>query len=271
MLKPTKDYLNQWILPEVQNQLTQKKGVCVSLSGGLDSAVVLLLMTALFPPESIKGLHFHSFFHFDHERQRAIDLCDFCGCEYVEKEGPELTDDQVLMNHPSRCRLCKSHRINWAEQWATQHAYWVVDGTNATDKRDPTRLGNKVLQKATCLISPLALSGLEKNDVRTIAHDLEIPWADEMATACLATRFPRNYRLNGPECDRAQKAELILAQNGVRSRVRVYGHSICLELQSPDQIKDLNFDQLLKLLQPIGYDRVMIDIEGYKSGREWLN
>lgn len=255
---------------ELTSQLEALTGVYVSLSGGVDSSAVLALMAGLLPPDRLQALHFSSFLHPAREGRRAAELCRALGLTLTELQGPELEQEGVMTNHPHRCALCKGTRLQHVEGLVRQKGWTIVDGTNATDKKDPTRLGNQVLAGCDFLISPFALAGLEKEDVRQLAQRLGIDWAQERATACMATRFPRGVRLTEEECRRVACAEEALEKAGISVRLRVFGEAVCLEFTPPFDFGALPLAQVREILKAQGYKRIMVDLDGYQTGREWL-
>ena len=247
------------------------KSVLVSLSGGVDSSVILALLAGVMPQGGLRALIFKSFLHYGNERERALEMCRLFRVAVQVVEGPEQRDEGCMWNVPDRCARCKTLRVRILEREAQRLNAVVVDGTNADDVKDPTRLGNKVLAQCKNLFSPFAEGGLTKEQVRKLGAELEIPWAYEPATACLATRFPSGYPLTRGECQRAAAAETALRDAGFKVRVRIYGDTICLEsLERDCGVLSAGRDKILPLLKGLGFERVMADLEGYKSGRSWL-
>lgn len=265
------DELEQWLSPSVLAHLRGLKGVFVSLSGGVDSSAVLALLAGILPKERIVAVNFNSWLHPPREGERARKLCKTLGVEFRRLPGPEMSDRGVLCNAPDRCRRCKSLRLASVEAMVIQTGYTVVDGTNADDIRDPTRLGNQVLEACSYVYSPFARSGLDKGAVRRIAALLGIEWAYERATACMATRFPRGVQLTEEGCRRAAAAEEALEAFGVGVRLRIFGDTVCLEFPRPVDLASCPCGTALKVLKGLGYQRVMVDLEGYQTGREWLS
>lgn len=265
------DLVDEFFPAGFKERFSSLKRAVVSLSGGVDSSCVLALLAGLMPEGSLWAVNFRSFFHFPDEQERCVKMCSDFGVPLLLLPGPELTSDEVRQNVPRRCALCKSLRLERLQAEAQELGAVIVDGTNADDLKDKTRLGNEALARCTNLFSPLAEGGLTKARVRELSRRLEIPWADEPATACLATRFPRETALDPAECRRAGKAERALAAQGIRARLRAYRSTVCVELYPPIDWGHFRPDVILKTLRAAGYTRVTVDLEGYQTGRGWLD
>lgn len=272
MKKASVEVLQRWFTPSVAERLLNLDRVVLSLSGGVDSSVMLLVLAGIMKPQALKALMFRSFLHFAEEQTRAAELCHHLGIPLVEMPGPELDNPELMQNVPSRCALCKEARLEIISQYAKAWDALVIDGTNSDDVKDPTRLGNQVLARCEGLWSPLVESGFSKAQVRALGRELGLPWADEAATACLATRFPPGALLTEGTCRSAGEAEQALKTAGFDVRVRVWRQTICLEFppEKGDEMR-LARRKIVEILKPLGYQRIMVDLEGYQTGRTWLD
>ena len=65
---------------------------------------------------------------------------------------------------------------------------YLLDGTNADDLGDyrPGLRANRELK----VVSPFALLGWRKKDIRRVSRRLGLPTWDQPSSACLATRIP---------------------------------------------------------------------------------
>lgn len=255
---------------EVADRLLKLSSVLVSFSGGVDSSAILALLAGIMPDGTVHSVLFDSFLHPEREKGRAVSLCRDLGVDLRVIPGPELSDDRVMGNLEGRCAFCKELRIceilRLKEEMGIEA---IVDGTNHDDLQDPTRLGNSVLNRYP-VFSPLAEAGLSKRRVRELAKALDIPWWNETATACMATRFPLGTALRADEAKRAFDAEECLKELGLEVRVRVWNDSICLELfPYRDETMVAFREPIVKGLKSLGFRRIMVDLEGYSTGRTW--
>lgn len=263
------EVLSGYFSPEFSSRISLIDSVAVSFSGGVDSSAVLVGMVSLLGRSRVMAYTFRSVLHIKEEIIRGSELCSDLGVEQIILDGPEQKDPAVMENRHNRCEVCKRLRLDLLRSVCpSSHA--LVDGTNWDDVRDPSRLGNKVISELG-IFSPLAEARLTKNSVRDMARDMGIPWWNEPATACLATRFPKDENLDSIEMSRVAEAEGALKGAGFNVRLRALkGGVVCLEFP-PDEsdVMLLQRRALLQALSPYGFHRTMVDIEGYRTGRAW--
>ncbi|PIE54555.1 MAG: potassium ABC transporter ATPase [Dethiosulfovibrio peptidovorans] len=270
-MKPgNKTILRQFFPESIASQILELSSATVSLSGGVDSSAVLALLAGVMPQGSLRAVIFDSFLHPQEERERAEILSRALDVPYILITGPEMSAPLVVSNHEDRCAICKELRIQALIHFCeTEGIATLVDGTNADDLRDPTRAGNRVLARYP-VFSPLALAGLSKAGVRALARELEIPWWNSSATACLATRFPVGSELDPQEAQKVGNAERDLQNAGFDVRLRAWAGAVCLEF--PPEIGETQIvprGRILEILSPYDFHRIMVDLEGYRTGRVW--
>ncbi len=269
MIKADPEILYKYFSQELLSRISRMGSVAVSFSGGVDSSVVLVAMVSLLGKSSVIAYTFNSVLHVKDEIVRGSDLCSELGVEQITLEGPEQADPVVMNNHYNRCEICKRLRLKLLRS-VCPSSHTLIDGTNWDDVKDPTRLGNRVISELG-IFSPLAEARLAKSSVREMARDMGIPWWNEPATACLATRFPRDEALDPFEMSRVAEAEGALKEAGFNVRLRALnGGVVCLEF-SPDELDVMLIQRmaLLQILSPYGFHRAMVDLEGYRTGRVW--
>jgi uncharacterized protein len=256
-------------LRSVREYLRSRPSVLVCYSGGVDSTLLAVLAhqelgdkmaaitvaSPLLPPR---------------ELERARNVAVSLGFSLKVIEGDELSIPGFANNPPDRCYLCKRYRLSLigevakAGDWDT-----VMDGSNADDAR-----GHRPGRRASIElggVSPFEDAGLTKSEIRTLDRDLGLPNWDAPSRPCLATRFPYGMELRPQLIQRVDEAEEELESMGLREfRVR---------LDSPDEARieagedDMgiflekdNRSRLVKKLRGLGFHRVLLDLEGYRSG-----
>jgi uncharacterized protein len=110
----------------------------------------------------------------------------------------------------------------------------VIDGTNATDVGSSDRPG-MAAASALGVRSPLAESGLGKDDVRTLARALGMNGWDRPASACLSSRIPHGVWITPELLRRIEQSELCIRALGFSQvRVRDFGDTARVEVDRPE-------------------------------------
>lgn len=269
MIRVDTETIEGYFSPELLSRISSMGYIAVSFSGGVDSSVVLVAMAAILGASRVIAYTFNSVLHVKKEIIRGAELCSSLGVEQVVIDGPEQMDPRVMKNTENRCEVCKRLRLNLLLSICPS-SHVLTDGTNGDDFRDPTRLGNNAIRELD-IFSPLAEAGLTKSSVRDMARAMGIPWWNEPATACLATRFPKGDVLDPSEMSRVSEAEEALKAAGFRVRLRaIKGGVVCIEFP-PDGSDEMLLQKrnLLHVLSPYGFHRTMVDLDGYRTGRVW--
>lgn len=179
----------------------------------------------------------------------------------------ETEDPRYQANAPNRCYFCKSNVYETlAEFAATKGIQTIIDGTNADDVGDH-RPGRKAARERG-VRSPLQEAALHKEEIRSYAHDLELPLWDKPAAACLASRIPYGSRVTVEKLSQVERAEATIRAIGVRQlRVRHHGDTARVEVD-PTQFELLiqHRDSIVAELQQLGFVHVSLDLAGFRSG-----
>jgi uncharacterized protein len=146
-----------------------------------------------------------------------------------------------------------------------------MDGTNADDMLS-YRPGIHALEELQ-VISPLAESGMTKDDIRSLAEKYGLTVADRPSSPCLATRFPYGTRLSQSMLRKVEKGEIYLKSLGFYNvRLRVHGDIARIEVDREDlQMVFQHREEIVRYLKEIGYVYITIDLEGFHSGSMDLN
>jgi pyridinium-3,5-biscarboxylic acid mononucleotide sulfurtransferase len=185
-------------------------------------------------------------------------------------ETHEMANEQYTSNPVNRCYFCKSELHDTLRPLANELGYaYVVDGLNADDLHD-YRPGIAAA-KERGVRSPLAEVGITKLEVRELAKQLGLPWWDKPSQPCLSSRFPYGELITTEKLHRVGRAERYLRDLGYRNlRVRSEAETARIELM-PEEISSfatqVNLPALVKTFQQLGFSYVMLDLEGYKSGK----
>jgi pyridinium-3,5-biscarboxylic acid mononucleotide sulfurtransferase len=241
----------------------------IAYSGGIDSTLVAkvafdvlgdraLAITAQSPsllPEDLEDA-----------RVQALGI----GIAHRVVETHEMENPNYTSNPINRCYFCKSELHDTLKPLALSMDYpYVIDGVNADDLQD-YRPGIQAAKERGAR-SPLAEVGISKFEVREISRYLELPWWDKPSQPCLSSRFPYGEEITADKLQRVGRAELYLRRLGWRElRVRSAGDVARIEVL-PELVKDFvvgtDLAVLVETLKGFGFMYVMLDLEGYRSGK----
>lgn len=235
------------------------KTVAVALSGGVDSAVLLLLAKKY--ADRVYACFVKSDFQPAFEMKDAVEICRCLNQKLSILNVDVLHDEDIIANSSERCYFCKKNIFSKISEFAESvGADAVVEGTNASDDVSD-RAGYKALQE-TGIFSPLRICGIDKQTVRDIAREYALPVADKPSYACLATRIPAGTKITRNILSQTEKAENELFKLGFSDfRIRYLNGSAKL------QITDRDFEKLLRnrklILDKIGhdYESILLDLK----------
>jgi len=238
----------------------------IAFSGGVDSSVVcavahevlgnnVVAVTAVsptYPPGEIEV---------------AKKVAERIGIKHIIITTNELRDKNFTKNPAERCYYCKSELLRKLDGVRKKSRFEkIFDGTNSDDFFD-FRPGLRAVKEFSVL-SPLALAGMTKEDVRKLALRLGLPNADKPANPCLASRIPFGQKIMRRKLQRIAKGEEFLQFLGFRVvRVRDYGDLAKVEVEKDELKKARKLEgKICAALKKLGYARVEIDPRGYRMG-----
>ncbi|MGI6357046.1 MAG: ATP-dependent sacrificial sulfur transferase LarE [Lentisphaeria bacterium] len=244
-------------------------GVCLAYSGGVDSMLLLAVLTRLqrrnyFP---LAALLFHSCFQTKEELETAQTDARALGLEPVVIPFQPLAIPGLDQNPENRCYLCKKKIFTVARQFAsTAGLKHLLDGTNADDMR-VYRPGRQALTELGVL-SPLAELGITKVLIRQWSRDMALPAAEYPANACLATRFPYNTTLTEAKLASVKDGEAFLRTLGLKTlRLRLQNDIARIEVPAEDFAQVLSHrEAIVSKLSGLGFRYVTLDLAGFRSG-----
>ena len=160
------------------------EGVVVAFSGGVDSSVPAGSALGDGAVAATVKSELQSGRDLSNARRVAAEI----GIEHAILEVGVLDLEEVRMNLPSRCRLCKRAMAGRLLSFAMSRGIEVVvDGTNASD-REEDRPGMRSLLEAGIRM-PLRELGIAKEEAREMARGLCLSSADRPSRSCLAPRI----------------------------------------------------------------------------------
>ena len=175
----------------------------------------------------------------------------------------------ITTNPPDRCYLCKKELFTAIQHRAQELGIGtIIEGSN-TDDLDDYRPGMRAI-KELGVVSPLLEAGLDKEAIRTLSRQADLPSWDKPASACLLSRIPYHTEITPRELNRVAQAEMILRELHISGgRVRSHGDIARIEVPVAALAILLHPDLRLKIVKKIkncGYLYVTLDLEGYQMG-----
>ena len=257
-------------LNQLLKWFVDKNNVLVSLSGGVDSALVAyaakkqLGRNAIAVTADYKTLS-------SEELDSAKLIAREIGITHHIIEYSELDNENFVRNDEKRCFYCRDELSHKLLEFSTSLSIEIiVDGTQSDDMGD-YRPGIDALH-GNGIRSPLLETHFTKELVRQTAKSVGLSIFDKPSNSCLASRIPWGQRVTAERLARIEIGEKIIKQKtGIQQiRVRDIDGIARIEVE-PDKIHLLNDavikNEIFSKLQMIGFSKVQIDPDGYFSGK----
>lgn len=257
-------------LDDLINWFENEKKVLVALSGGVDSALVAyaayqkLGRSALAVTADYKTLA-------SEELKTAKNVSSEIGISHMIIEYDELKNEDFVRNDENRCFHCRTELGQHLDGLLKKYnATVIVDGTNLDDLAD-YRPGIAAM-KNYGIKSPLVETKFSKQDVRNEAKRAGLTIFDKPSNSCLASRIPWGQRVTAERLLRIELSEKLVKQTINAKQVRVRDLKGVAKLEvGPNELNLLNNKKTLKKissqLQLFGFSSVVVDLEGYRSGK----
>lgn len=248
---------------------SDKKGVIVALSGGVDSALVAyaaykkLKNSALAVTADYKTLA-------KEELDSAKKICSEIGIKQIIISYNDLEKEDFVKNDKNRCFYCRSELAGELGKVAKAHKInLIVDGTNLDDLGD-YRPGIKAMSDHG-IHSPLVEVGFTKEQIRMAAKKAGLSFYDRPSNSCLASRIPWGQRVTAERLARIEMGEIIVKQITGAKQVRVRDLNGVAKIElATNEMYLLDQKAKLKLdhkLHQIGFSSVIVDPDGYRPGK----
>lgn len=240
--------------------------MAVAFSGGVDSSFLaafgqevlgdrLLLLTIVSPSYPVS------------ETDAAQEFARQRGMRWRGVAAHELDNEAYVRNPSDRCFTCKTEMYSrMLPLLAAENVAVLADGANVDDLGD-YRPGMQAAAKLG-VRHPLQDAGLNKEEIRALSRQRQLPTSDKPAMACLASRFPYGERLSREKLQRVELAEAALQARGFRVyRVRSHERLARLEIGTAELERAFAMrHELVGALKELGYLYVTLDLEGFRSG-----
>lgn len=247
------------------------RGVALAYSGGVDSSLLLAVLTELHKkkPFPLIALTMHSIFQREEELSEVQNAAKKSGVELKLFSCDPLSIPEIKYNPPDRCYWCKRYIFSEFRDCATSKGLaTLIDGTNADDRKC-YRPGLAALTEMRVL-SPLAELGITKAKVRKMAAFLKLECAVKPSTPCMATRFEYGTLLTKELIQKAIDGEDVVRKflpSAADVRLRIHAGIARIEVETEwmPVILD-NRVKIAEALKKLGFQFVTLDLAGFHSG-----
>ena len=257
-------------LNQLLKWFVDKNNVLVSLSGGVDSALVAYAAKKQLGKNAIAVTADYKTLSSE-ELDSAKLIAREIGITHHIIEYSELDNENFVRNDEKRCFYCRDELSLKLLEFSTSLSIeMIVDGTQSDDMGD-YRPGIDALH-GNGIRSPLLETHFTKELVRQTAKSVGLSIFDKPSNSCLASRIPWGQRVTAERLARIEIGEKIIKQKtGIQQiRVRDIDGIARIEVE-PDKIHLLNDavikNEIFSKLQMIGFSKVQIDPDGYFSGK----
>jgi uncharacterized protein len=253
-------------LSRMKSVISECGSAVIAFSGGVDSSLVCAIAREVLG-DNVVAVTAISPTYPPKEIETAKKVAKRIGIKHMIITTNELEDKNFTKNPAERCYYCKSELLRKLDGVRKKLKFAkIFDGTNRDDFSD-FRPGLRAVEEFEVL-SPLALAGMKKEDVRELAVRLGLPNADKPANPCLASRIPFDQKITRRKLQRIAKGEEFMRSLGFRVvRVRDHGDLARVEV-GRDELKKAKKleDKICAALKKLGYARVELDPRGYRTG-----
>jgi uncharacterized protein len=257
-------------LHELINWFENKGPVLVALSGGVDSALVAFAAFQKLNHYAVAITANYKTLAQD-ELDSAKRITTEIGIHQKIINYDELTNENFVINDNQRCFHCRNELGKYLYEFAKENNFkTIVDGTNLDDLTD-YRPGIEAMTSFG-IKNPLVETGFSKTDVRKEAKNSGLSVYDRPSNSCLASRIPWGQRITAERLVRIEVGEKIVKQTFGVKQLRVRDQDGIAKIEvNPNELhlmfNEKKLNEIIIKLKQIGFKKVLVDPEGYRSGK----
>lgn len=250
--------------------LREHRAIVVALSGGVDSATLLALACEAVGSQRVLAVTGRSASVAEEEIDDARRVSQSLRVRHEIVETREIDRPGYRANAGDRCLHCRSELFELLTQLAhARGIQTVVYGAIADDLAED-RPG-MAAASALGVLAPLLDAGFKKDEVRTLAKEMNLHIHNKPANACLASRIPIGHEVTPKRLEQVGTAERALHALGFRQlRVRHHDEVARLELGDGEAARLTERalrDAVVSAVKGAGFRFVAVDLEPYRAGR----
>jgi len=254
-------------IKQLENRIKSEGSLVVAFSGGVDSTFLLATAFRVLGPGRVLAVTADSPTFPKSERDATVRFTQARGIRHLVVNTDEVEVINTSGNSPDRCYFCKHELFTRLKTIAADAGFHAVAEGSNTDDGSDYRPGRRAIRELE-ILSPLAMAGLGKKEIRELSRIAGLDTWDKPAYACLTSRFPYHVEISQDALARIEQAEEFLKALGFRQcRVRHYGESARIEVEREKVPEALALkERITEALVAIGYSKIEIDPAGYRTG-----
>jgi len=249
----------------LREQLRAFDAIAVAFSGGVDSSFLLAAARDTVGAERVIALTAVTPYMVRQEIGDAIAVAAELGVrhELVEMSMPAGLES----NPPDRCYRCKYAMYRLLQGRAAELGFRTLLDASNIDDAESARPGLQAMHELG-IRAPLIACGMDKETVRALSRQLDLPTWRKPTNACLLTRLRYNVRVSMERLQQIEEAERFLSARGYSS-VRVRSHDDLARIEvAPEQREQLlqDAEAITAGICELGFRYVALDLLGYQFG-----
>jgi pyridinium-3,5-biscarboxylic acid mononucleotide sulfurtransferase len=262
------------LLPRIHDRLDNVDHAIIACSGGIDSTL-LALVASRHAPGRVTVAHAISPAVPPEATERVRALAAHEGWALSIVQSGEFHDENYLSNPVNRCYFCKSNLYDSLTQIASAFdSGTVLSGANVDDLGEYRPGLDAAAERG--VRHPWIEAGFAKEDIRQLARNLGVPFAELPSSPCLASRLYTGTRVTAERLRAVHACEtLVKRQAGLEVvRCRVRGNMLIVEVAEADRpaitvqlLADLH---ALAASEEPGITAAVLDAEAYRPGRAFV-